>query len=48
MKYHPYRASSTILNIETLEVVRVGSCYENIASILARHFGVALPPRPAA
>jgi len=48
MKYHPYRASSTILNIETLDVVRVGSCYENIASILARHFGVVLPPRQPA
>lgn len=43
MKYHPWRASSTILNLETLEVVRVGSCYENLASILARHFGVMLP-----
>lgn len=48
MKYHPWRASSTLLNCETCEVVRFGSCYENIADILKRHFGVELPPRPAA
>jgi len=45
MKYHPWRASSTILNLETLEVVRVGSCYENLASLLKRHFGVTLQER---
>lgn len=48
MKYHPWAASSTLLNCETLEVVRYGSCFENIADILNRHFGVALPPRPSA
>jgi tRNA A37 threonylcarbamoyladenosine synthetase subunit TsaC/SUA5/YrdC len=48
MRYHPWQASSTLLNCETLEVVRFGSCYENIADILARHFRIALPPRPAA
>ena len=46
-KYHPYKASSTLLNVMTLEVVRFGSCYELIAEILARHFGIALPPNPA-
>lgn len=45
MKYHPWQASSTLLDCETCEVVRFGSCYENIADILARHFGVKLPPR---
>jgi tRNA A37 threonylcarbamoyladenosine synthetase subunit TsaC/SUA5/YrdC len=48
MKYHPWRQSSTLLNVETFEVVRFGSCYENIADILKRHFGVKLPPKPAA
>lgn len=43
MKYHPWAASSTLLHCETLEVVRFGSCYENIAYILKRHFGVDLP-----
>ena len=43
-KYHPYKASSTLLNVMTLEVVRFGSCYELIADILERHFGIALPP----
>jgi hypothetical protein len=47
MKYHPWRASSTILNLATMEVVRFGSCYENLQSILARHFKVNLPDQPA-
>jgi tRNA A37 threonylcarbamoyladenosine synthetase subunit TsaC/SUA5/YrdC len=42
-KYHPYRASSTLLDVETLEIVRVGSCYPDIAYVLRRHFGVDLP-----
>jgi hypothetical protein len=46
MKYHPWQASSTLLNCETCEVVRFGACYENIADILKRHFRVELPPRP--
>lgn len=45
VKYHPWRASSTILNLETLEVVRIGACYENLESLLKRHFGVTLPAR---
>ena len=44
-KYHLYRASSTILDLQTLAVIRVGACYELIADILARHFGVTLPER---
>lgn len=45
--FHPYRASSTLLNVETLEVVRFGSCYADIAYVLKRHFGIALPAPPA-
>ena len=45
VKYHSWRASSTIINLETLEVVRVGACYENLVSILARHFGITLPAK---
>jgi hypothetical protein len=48
MKYHPWQASSTLLNCETLEVVRFGSCYENIADILKRHFKIQLPKAPTA
>lgn len=47
-KYHPSGTSSTLLNVETLEVWRVGSCYEDIAYILKRHFGHALPSRQEA
>jgi tRNA A37 threonylcarbamoyladenosine synthetase subunit TsaC/SUA5/YrdC len=46
MKYHPWQSSSTLLHCETLEVVRYGSCFENIADILKRHFDITLPPRP--
>jgi tRNA A37 threonylcarbamoyladenosine synthetase subunit TsaC/SUA5/YrdC len=48
--FHLYRASSTLLNVETLEVVRFGSCYADIAYILRRHFGIELPapPNPSA
>ncbi len=42
-RYHPYAASSTLLNVETLDVVRRGSCYADIAYVLRRHFGVDLP-----
>ena len=45
MKYNLYGQSSTLLNVETLEVFRVGVCYENIAHILKKHFSVILPPR---
>jgi tRNA A37 threonylcarbamoyladenosine synthetase subunit TsaC/SUA5/YrdC len=44
MKYHPWAASSTLLDIETCAVHRVGVAYENIADILKRHFAVDLPP----
>ena len=43
-KYHLYRASSTLLDIRTLKVVRYGSCFELIADVLRRHFGIDLPP----
>jgi tRNA A37 threonylcarbamoyladenosine synthetase subunit TsaC/SUA5/YrdC len=46
-KYHLWKASSTLLNCETLEVVRHGSCFENIADILNRHFKVTLPSPPS-
>jgi len=45
-KYHLYGASSTLLDLQTLEVVRYGSCFELIADILVRHFDVVLPPPP--
>ncbi len=38
-KYHPYGSSSTLINVETLEVVRRGSCFDDIAYVLQRHFG---------
>jgi tRNA A37 threonylcarbamoyladenosine synthetase subunit TsaC/SUA5/YrdC len=46
MKYHPWQASSTLINCETCEVIRFGSCYENIRDILKRHFRIELPDPP--
>ncbi len=46
MKYHLWQASSTLLNCETLEVLRHGSCFENIADVLKRYFRIELPARP--
>ncbi|MEM7694059.1 MAG: Sua5/YciO/YrdC/YwlC family protein [Pseudomonadota bacterium] len=45
--FHPYGQSSTLVNVETLNVLRIGSCYEDIRYILRRHFGHEIPPRPA-
>jgi tRNA A37 threonylcarbamoyladenosine synthetase subunit TsaC/SUA5/YrdC len=45
-KYHLYKASSTLLDIERMEVVRVGACYELIADVLKRDFEIELPPAP--
>jgi tRNA A37 threonylcarbamoyladenosine synthetase subunit TsaC/SUA5/YrdC len=42
-KYHGYQRSATLINFQTLEVVRQGSCYELIGDVLARHFDVQLP-----
>lgn len=42
-KYHLYQRSATLINFKTMEVVRVGSCYELIADVLRRHFKVELP-----
>ncbi|MDE0841964.1 MAG: Sua5/YciO/YrdC/YwlC family protein [Porticoccaceae bacterium] len=46
VKYTHQGMSSTLLNVETLEVVRFGCCYENIADILKRHFKIDMPSRP--
>ncbi len=45
-KYHLYKASSTLLDVETCEVVRYGSCFELIADVLKRQFAIELPPPP--
>ncbi len=45
-KYHLYRASSTLLDIETMTVVRYGAGFELIADVLQRYFRIILPPPP--
>jgi tRNA A37 threonylcarbamoyladenosine synthetase subunit TsaC/SUA5/YrdC len=45
-KYHHYRRSSTMIDFSTMEVVRIGSCYEVISDVLRRQFDVELPLDP--
>jgi hypothetical protein len=45
-KYHHYRRSSTLIDFSTMQVVRIGSCYELISDIFLRQFGITLPPDP--
>ena len=45
-KFHRYRRSSTMVDFRTMEVIRIGSCYELVAEVLKRHFDVELPPDP--
>jgi tRNA A37 threonylcarbamoyladenosine synthetase subunit TsaC/SUA5/YrdC len=41
-KYHPYGASSTLLDVTDMTVVRKGACFELITDILRRRFDIAL------
>ena len=46
-KYHLYERSATIIDFtQGVEVLRVGSCYELIADVLKRHFGIDVPADP--
>ncbi|MFF9490116.1 Sua5/YciO/YrdC/YwlC family protein [Streptomyces sp. NPDC014676] len=45
-KYHHYRRSSTMIDFSTMEVVRIGTCYELISDIMATQFGIRLPDDP--
>jgi tRNA A37 threonylcarbamoyladenosine synthetase subunit TsaC/SUA5/YrdC len=43
---HIYRRAGTIINFATMQVIRIGACYELICDVLKRRFGVELPPDP--
>jgi len=45
-RYHTFKRSATIINFATLEVVRIGACYAQIADILKRHFDLEIPADP--
>ena len=46
-KYYHYQRSATLINFETMDVIRVGSCYDLITDVMRRHFGIELPqPAP--
>lgn len=45
-RYHIYRRAGTLINFSTMEVIRIGACYELISGVLRRWFGVDLPADP--
>jgi tRNA A37 threonylcarbamoyladenosine synthetase subunit TsaC/SUA5/YrdC len=45
-KYHFYNRSATIIRFPDIEVVRIGTCYELIADVMKRRFGIDLPVDP--
>jgi tRNA A37 threonylcarbamoyladenosine synthetase subunit TsaC/SUA5/YrdC len=45
-KYHMYQRSSTMINFDTMQVIRIGCGYEIISDILLRYFGFECPPDP--
>jgi tRNA A37 threonylcarbamoyladenosine synthetase subunit TsaC/SUA5/YrdC len=45
-KYHKYERSSTMINFDRMQVVRIGCGYELISEILLRYFGFECPPDP--
>jgi tRNA A37 threonylcarbamoyladenosine synthetase subunit TsaC/SUA5/YrdC len=45
-KYHHYRRSGTIIDFDTMEVLRMGACYEQISDLCGRFFDVDLPEDP--
>src|ERR1700740_3459763 len=45
-KYHLYRVSSTMINFDSMRVIRIGCCYELISDILQRYFDFECPPPP--
>ena len=46
MRWNRYNRSSTMINVSTMKVIRYGSCFDLIDSILRTHFDIALPPSP--
>ena len=45
-RYHSYVTTSTQINFETMEVLRIGAYYELISDILKRRFNWVLPADP--
>lgn len=43
---HIYQRAGTVINFNTMQVIRIGAYYEMISDVLRRSFGVELPPDP--
>ena len=45
-EYHMYNSAGTLIDWDTMQVIRFGACYELLADVFERHFGWTLPPDP--
>ena len=45
-RWNRYGKSSTMIDVDRMRVVRYGSCFDLIDDLLARRFGISLPPDP--
>ena len=45
-KYHLSEVSSTMINFDSMQLIRTGCCYELISDILQRYFDFECPPAP--
>jgi tRNA A37 threonylcarbamoyladenosine synthetase subunit TsaC/SUA5/YrdC len=45
-RYYTYQVSATHINFVTMEVTRMGACYDLIGDILKRRFNWEVPPDP--
>jgi tRNA A37 threonylcarbamoyladenosine synthetase subunit TsaC/SUA5/YrdC len=45
-RYHMYGRSGTLINFQTMEVIRFGACYDLIADVLRRWFRIDMPRDP--
>jgi len=43
---HIYKRAGTLINFQTMQVIRIGAYYEMISEVLKRWFDVELPPDP--
>lgn len=45
-RYYKEKVATTQINFETMQLTRWGACFDLIADVLRRHFGIDLPPDP--
>jgi len=45
-RYYKEKVATTQINFATMQLTRWGACFDLIADLLKRHFGIELPPDP--